>query len=296
MIKKFKPIKFPEDELAHDKIIEWWYFNGHLEDKRGNQYAFMNCLFKANNKKVNIPFLSKIPVDTIYFYHSIISDISRGKTIQPISDISVVSNDSFSKKLLYIDHTNPLMMKGFVNRVIEKTGTDEYFLKDENIELKMISTKTPLLEGGDGYIKVSNKESYYYSLTNLKTEGKIKIGNEWVEVSGKSWMDHQWADTAYTKDKWNWFSLQLDNNIEMVCYEYLDDKTKTCLASISYKDGTNENHSNVEIVSFGRKWKSLKTKAQYPMNWHIKVPGKNIDLKIEAPLRKQEVIFGSINY
>ena len=60
MPNEFKPIKFPEDELAHNHIIEWWYFNGHLKDKKGNEYAFMNCLFKADVKKVKIPFLNKI--------------------------------------------------------------------------------------------------------------------------------------------------------------------------------------------------------------------------------------------
>ncbi|MHA1895810.1 MAG: lipocalin-like domain-containing protein, partial [Promethearchaeota archaeon] len=36
-----KKIEFPKDELAHNSIIEWWYFNGHLTDKQGNRYAFM---------------------------------------------------------------------------------------------------------------------------------------------------------------------------------------------------------------------------------------------------------------
>ena len=56
----YKKIKFPEDELAHDNIIEWWYFNGNLKDKKGNEYAFMDCLFKADINRVKIPFL-KVP-------------------------------------------------------------------------------------------------------------------------------------------------------------------------------------------------------------------------------------------
>jgi len=30
MHKEYKPIKFPEDKSAHNYIVEWWYFNGHL--------------------------------------------------------------------------------------------------------------------------------------------------------------------------------------------------------------------------------------------------------------------------
>ena len=64
-----KPIRFPEDELAHDCIIEWWYFNGHLVGDDGNRYSFMDCLFKANVKEVEIPFLSKIPIKTGNGFH-----------------------------------------------------------------------------------------------------------------------------------------------------------------------------------------------------------------------------------
>jgi len=67
MNKEYKPIKFPEDESAHDYIVEWWYFNGHLKDALGNGYSFMDCLFRVDVKKVKIPFLSKIPLKTSIF-------------------------------------------------------------------------------------------------------------------------------------------------------------------------------------------------------------------------------------
>jgi predicted secreted hydrolase len=47
-------IKFPRDEQAHDKIIEWWYWNGHLQGEDGNQYSFMDCLFQAKPQKSEI--------------------------------------------------------------------------------------------------------------------------------------------------------------------------------------------------------------------------------------------------
>ncbi len=48
MTLKFKPIQFPQDEHAHGNIIEWWYFNGHLKDKSGHRYSFMDCFFKTD--------------------------------------------------------------------------------------------------------------------------------------------------------------------------------------------------------------------------------------------------------
>ena len=107
MHKEYKPIKFPEDESAHDYIVEWWYFNGHLKDALGNGYSFMNCLFRVDVKKVKIPFLSKIPLKISYFSHSLVTDLANKKFYHRITPFSVISDDSFSKPLLYINYLNP---------------------------------------------------------------------------------------------------------------------------------------------------------------------------------------------
>ena len=109
-------------------------------------------------------------------------------------------------------------------------------------------------------------------------------------------MDHQWANVAYTKDKWVWFSIQLDSDEEILCYEYNDGKVKSYLASISNKNGSNEHSTRVILEANGRTWTSPKTKAVYPIDWRIRIPEKNIDLVLTAEVKNQEVIFGSINY
>jgi predicted secreted hydrolase len=103
---EYRPIKFPEDESVHNHIIEWWYFNGHLQDTGGHEYAFMDCLFRADVEKVKIPFISKVPLKTIYFSHSLLSDINRNIFFHKISPLSIVSDDSFSRPSLYINYIN----------------------------------------------------------------------------------------------------------------------------------------------------------------------------------------------
>ncbi len=162
--------------------------------------------------------------------------------------------------------------------------------------MKLTSTKIPLLEGGKGYLDLHSKMTYYYSLTNLKTEGRIKIKNKWIDVSGKSWMDHQWADASYSKDRWDWFSFQLDDDTEIVCCVYDDGKVKTYFADISYPDNKQEHYQDVEIVPLEKQWISPKSKAVYPLAWKIKIPAKNIELNLTAKIENQEMLFGSINY
>jgi predicted secreted hydrolase len=296
MGEKNRPVEFPKDESAHNSIIEWWYFNGNLKDKEEKEYSFMNCLFKIEVKKVKIPFLKNIPFKVSYFSHSLLSDLSKKNYSHRISPFSLISDDSFSKPFLYINYINPAIEKKYTNCVIEKIGEKTYHIKNEDIDLKMISEKNPLLEGGKGFVKLNSKSSYYYSLTNLKTEGRIKIKNKWIDVEGKSWMDHQWADESYSKDRWDWFSVQLDNNTEMVCCAYDDGAVKNYFADILYADNRQERFENIEIRPLKDNWISAKSKAVYPLSWSIKIPEKNIDINLAAKTRNQEMLFGSINY
>jgi predicted secreted hydrolase len=291
-----KPIQFPQDELAHNHAIEWWYWNGHLQDKRGNRYSYMDCLFKANPKKVKFPFLRGVPVETLYFYHSLITDIKKKKFYPRIDYVSIVSKDSFSKPLLFINFTNPVIVNGYFNNIMHEVEKDHYNIKTEDIELQLDSKKKPLLEGGSGYLRLPNSRStYYYSLTNLKTEGKIRVGKKWIEVTGKSWMDHQWANVKYEKDKWTWFSIQLNNNTEIVCIEYGNNKIYK-LASISYPDNKQKHTRNIQFTPLGKQWKSQKTKAEYPLEWKIEIPEFKVDLTAKALVKQQEMLFGTINY
>jgi len=299
---KYRKIQFPKDESAHDCIIEWWYWNGNLKDKKGNKYAFMDCLFKADIKKVKIPFL-KSPFDVGYFSHSLLSDVRRKKFYQEVNPLSIVSTDSFTKPLLFINYTVP-SLKGYTNYVMEcvdkgrgSTGTT-YHIKTSDIDLTMVSTKRPLLEGGKGFIDLNSDKTYYYSLTNLATTGRIKIEGKWIDVTGKSWMDHQWADVPYKKNKWSWFSIQLNNNTEIVCFEYGYGKNKQRLASISHPDGRMSHYTDITITPLDDKWRSSKTGAEYPLRWEVKIPQKKISLTVSAKggIKDHEVNFGTINY
>ena len=109
-------------------------------------------------------------------------------------------------------------------------------------------------------------------------------------------MDHQWADASYCKDRWDWFSVQLDDDTEMVCCVYDDGKVKTYFADISYSDNRQEHYKEIEIIPSNQQWVSPKSKATYSLAWKIKIPTKNIDLNLMAKIENQEMLFGSINY
>ena len=292
-----KPITFPKDELKHENIIEWWYFNGNLEDENGNEYSFMNCLFKTNPKKINLPFVKKMPLKDYYFSHHLVSDIKNKKFESYIHPLILVSKDSFTREKLFINYV-ALPVINYINFCIEEIDDFKYRVKTDSFDLILTSRKKPLLADESGFLNPGTAyENYYYSLTDLETEGTINVNKKHVKVKGKSWMDHQWADTPYEKHvKWNWFSIQLDNNTQIMCYELTLKERKVYLANLINSQNQCKYTHEVIITPVDKVWKSKKTGAEYPLTWNIQIPSWKVDLNIEPLVENQEMIFSIINY
>ncbi len=286
----------------HDAIIEWWYFNGHLTDAKGNHYSFMDCLFRANASKVNIPYLKNIfgrgmSGKYLAFAHSALADIAKKTSYKDVQNISLVSRDSFKRPLFYVNYIDPIATtNGFLVNEMAETEPGIFHIKTDRVDLVLNTKKKPMLEGGQGLITVRGRESFYYSLTDLETTGVVRVDDEWVPVTGRSWMDHQWADVTYTKDKWTWFSISLDDGTDIMCVEYDDGKGKDHLVDVLDARGNAAHYDHATFVPGNGTWKSRTTKAEYPLSWTITVPEMDIVLTTSAMLPDQEMIFGSINY
>jgi predicted secreted hydrolase len=284
----FKPLVFPKDESCHNAVIEWWYFNGHLRTESGREFVFMHCLFKADPKKVALPFIEKMPVHDFYFAHSLISDIDK-KTFKPsVFLYPELDKDSFKKEKLFI-----AAGKDFV---FENIKDGEYHFKNAELDLILTSQKDPLLIDGKGWIDLGIKDTYYFSFSDLEAKGKIKTEDGIESVSGKVWMDRQWSDGGYhPEDKWTWFSIQLENGLDVLCFEY-GDKQKTRSATVYLPDGKQVFTRNVSFEPFGMTWKSPETKAAYELEWLIDIPELKLKIRTVPKNSNQEIIFGNINY
>lgn len=305
-MNKIQPIVLPRDNGPHDFVVEWWYFNGHLHDKVGNEYSFMDCFFKVNLAKVNIPHLAPHLIEDVFkkgeyihFAHSVLSDISHKRNYKEIQNISLLSPDSFKKDLLYINYKNAHILGNDLNGEIVEIAPNDFHIRTKDLDLILESKKKPLLEGGHGYVGTPKAGSYYYSFTDLSVVGSINIEGVEIEVAGKAWMDHQWANTSYKgkKDKWTWFSFHLDNGTDIMCVEYESEIIGTnILIDIIDKNGNQTQYKKAKITEAGKFWKSSKTKAKYPLSWKIEIENGGIIIETEALLKDQEMIFGQINY
>ncbi|MDO8585001.1 MAG: lipocalin family protein [bacterium] len=293
------PIVFPSDEQSHDATIEWWYWNGHLRDASGNRYSFTNCLFRADVAKAKIPFLKSLPLQShmphAYFAHAVLSNITKQTALKDAQHVVFISRESFGNPLLYVSYHDPLTRHEVPTEITE-TAPFTYQLKSKNLNLSLVSQKQPLLEAGTGFISVAGRESYYYSLTDLRVTGSILVDGNWIAIEGKAWMDHQWANVPYARDRWNWFSLQLHDGIDLMCVEYQNGEKKEGLVDVLRPDGTSAHYTQLTLTPGTDIWKSPRTNAEYPLSWDISIPDAAIRLSAHAPLADEELLLAGMNY
>jgi predicted secreted hydrolase len=249
----------------------------------------MNTLFKADPKKTSIPLVENIPAKEVYFSHSILSDLKKRRVTTRTHPLSIISKDSLNKKRLFINYLNP-STTGYVNNEIIELKDGMYKIKNEDVELILVSKKKPFMHHGKGNFIVKGKKVFYYSFTNMGVEGIIRTNGKEIPVEGKAWMDHEWAGFAGEK-KWNWFSIQLDGNVEMMIQEY--NGGENVYVGIN---GKKPEFTDDLILVQKKKWKSRLTGAEYPVEWKIVIPSKSIYLDVKAPISDQEILFGSLNY
>jgi predicted secreted hydrolase len=296
---------FPRDHFSHPEFkTEWWYYSGHLnalnQDKKsfGYQLTFFRTALKGETKNQK----SKWSIQNLYFAHLALTDESKRKFEyrEKISRGSLGEAGSSS----YETDEKPFRV-WIENWSVEGKGSamENHLLKagdnDLGIELLLIPEKKPVIHGQNGISQKAEGEGYashYYSITRLKTEGKVFLKNRELPAQGMSWMDHEFGSSQLREYQvgWDWFSIQLDNGVDLMFYQIRHQDGKMD----PYSSGTivfpNGNHQYLSLkdfqIEFLDQWKSKNSGAFYPSKWNLKVPGHQIELVLSPTVKDQELI------
>lgn len=290
-----KPLQFPKDELRHNHGVEWWYWNGNLKDRQGNEYAFMHCLFRTDIQKFKTALNGKGPHIPFYFSHSVITDIARKKAYPHINYVAMTTKDSFKRKLLHVHYVNPIPTASDRGSTITEPELFSYEMQTEQLDIRMTATKPPISLGENGYMTLRDSTTYYYSIPRLALEGSIKAGKEWIPVKGTAWMDHQWMNPQFSRDSWSWFSIQLNDKTDIVCFKHSSARGETDYGHISRPDGMQTRTKNV-VLTPTKQWISRTTKTRYPLEWKIEMPDEQISLTATPRVKNQEMLFAGMHY
>ncbi len=287
-----RKIVFPRDHFSHpDFKTEWWYYTGHLTTGSGKSYGYQATFFRfglRDRQKEAAPLFTDL-----YMAHFALSD-KQGKKFR----VAERANRGYGGKAGAA--TDRYLVWNEDWKVEAEGAGHALEINDKDVSLKLTLTpvKPPALHGDDGLSQKAEGEgraSYYYSLTRLKTEGSLSIGGKSEKVSGQSWMDHEFGSNQLSEDQlgWDWFSVQLDNNVDLMLYlmRRKDGSVDpSSSGTIVYPDGSTRRLARGDFtVRALERWKSPRSGGDYPMRWKVEVPAEAVDLEIVPFFPEQEL-------
>lgn len=288
-----RALQFPRDHAAHeDYRIEWWYYTGNLRSDDGRRFGYEVTFFRTG--VVRRPRIaSPWAVRDLYVAHFALSDIDgrQFRVFQRVKRAGIGWAGAAADRYHVWNGDWEVRLQGDQHLLVAQ---DE----DCRLELRLASTKPPVLHGDKGLSRkgaAPGNASHYYSLTRLETRGQIALGGRTLSVSGESWMDHEFSSSFLEEGQvgWDWFSIQLDDGRELMIYQIRrGDGTADPFSSgtIVAADGSAETVRRDDFqLTPGRRWRSPRTGAEYPVQWRLTLPVRRIDLAIEAALPDQEL-------
>ncbi len=295
---EYDPVELPRDLYAHRNAqTEWWYYTGHAETTSGNRFGFELVFFK---RRTDLDKFSLVPLrlfgNPIYFAHFAITDYenknfrySHRKSSNGLFEYPA----SASEKHYHLRLGDWSLRESDGRHLLRASiGSDITF------EATLTPGKEPILNGKkkDGVsFKDEGEASRYFSYTRMEMDGDIIWNGETEHFTGSAWMDREFGTWTPTENQkgWDWFSIQLDDETELMCYQLRNDANGISDYSSGVFIEKNGEYTPLSNEEFSIKptgyWKSQNTKATYPSSWKIEVPKFNLDLTVTPVIQDQEL-------
>ena len=287
------PWRFPRDHGSHPEYrIEWWYYTGNLASARGRRFGYQVTFFRVGvDPAPENP--SRWAVRDLFMAHLAMSDLGTGRHLvgERLNRGGLGWAGAREGTLDVWNGDWRASLSGDRHRL---EVVDRAFGVDLHLEPGRGST----LHGEDGLSRKgpsAGNASQYYSMTRMPTTGRVRLDGDWIDVTGASWMDHEFGTTFLEPGQvgWDWFSLQLDDGADVMVFQ------------LRRADGRPDRHSagtwvgaegiavpldagDVRLVP-GRRWTSPGSGAAYPVEWRVEVPGRGATLDVAAALDAQEL-------
>jgi predicted secreted hydrolase len=273
---------FPRDHGMHEEThTEWWYYTGHLQTRSGRRFGFELTFFRVGVIPQTAPPRTRWDLHDLGLAHFAITDVD-GKRFRWFEKLNRQSPFTANAAAGYLDIFNEgwsatTMRDGSWHLVSSADG--------ESLDLVLRTRKPPAVHSDIAGM-------HYYSMTRLEVTGTIRG----EPCHGIAWMDHEFGNSTFggPQQGWDWFSVQLDNDTELMLYRIRrrDGTTDpSSSGSLITSDGSviHLRYDAMRIDPTGR-WKSPKSGGTYPMGWRIAIPSLHLTLTLTPLLTDQELL------
>ena len=284
--------QFPRDHGSHDEYrSEWWYYTGHLRTENGRRYGFEVTFFRVGVVPPDGQAGTPWELRNLALAHFAITDIGRLQ-FRYAEKLNRQSPYTASAATGFLDVFN----EGWsATTTADGAWHIVAFHGGDSVDLLMRSRKPPAIHGENGVsVKAEGigYASHYYSMTRLDVTGSVNR----QRCRGIAWMDHEFGSSKLRENQqgWDWFSIQFDNDSELMLYQIRrNDGTTDPVSSGSLvtSDGSviHIRREQMKVVATGR-WHSPRSGATYPMGWKVSVPAFAIAVELKPAMRNQELI------
>ncbi len=302
------PVQLPRDDGPHERLTEWWYYTGHLQDEDGAWYGFEYVIFRAERGEFPVSWASHLAITDVNgdaFRYAERAEI--GPQVDRSPRTASGEPTGFDLALTGADPARPetfgrpaWAMAGADgrDRLTAQLAPDEATQRGSpggmGLDLRLTAEKPPALHDLDGWIDFGSAGgSYYYSRTGMSAEGTLTLDGRTRTVRGTAWFDHQWGDfIAVGGGGWDWFAADLDDGTELTIslVRDRDGSYPLVYGTLVDQDGrTRHLPADALSVEVLGSWTSERTGATYPSGWRIRIPSEMLDVTLEPVVLDQEL-------
>jgi predicted secreted hydrolase len=287
--------RFPADHASHPEYqIEWWYYTGNLDTRDGRRFGYQVTFFRVGIDAAPAN-PSRWAVRDLYMAHLAVTDPSarRYRYDERLSRSGPGLAGALPGRYLVWNEDWSARLDDAGRHVLRAAGSRV------GIDLVLDEGEGPIVNGVDGISQKGARRgnaSHYYSLMRMPTRGTLSIDGERFDVTGASWMDHEFGTSFLEPDQqgWDWLSLQLDDGSELMLYQMRradGGRDPHSSGTFVRPDGrvSHLTSSDFTLAPAGRVFSSPASGARYPVAWRVVVPGAGIELNVTTPLEDQEL-------
>lgn len=278
-----------------DYRIEQWSYSGNLSAADGHRFGYQMKFIRAGvSYKPENP--SRWAVRDLFITQLALTDVD-GKQFKTASRINRagIGWAGASTEALHLWNDDWEIR-------LDQQSTKLKAIDDEEgnstaIELSLEQGRPLIVHGDDGVFQkgfLPFNASHFYSQTRMPTSGWLTIDGKRVEVSGQSWMDHEFGTSFLEEGQkgWDVFAIQLDDGMDLMIYQIrLNDGSRDEYSIATLVDANGRQtrlRADQSALQPNARWASPASGGNYPVKWRLTIPEKQIDLELRAMVDDQE--------
>lgn len=278
-----------------DYRIEQWSYSGNLSAADGRRYGYQMKFIRAGiSFKPENP--SRWAVRDLFITQLAVIDVD-GKQFKTASRINRagIGWAGASAEALHLWNDDWEIRRDQKSTMLRAVDDEEG--NSTAIELSLEQGRPLIVHGDEGVFQkgfLPFNASHFYSQTRMPTRGWLTIDGKRTEVTGQSWMDHEFGTSFLEEGQkgWDVFAVQLDDGSDLMIYQ------------IRLNDGSRDEYSIATLVDASgqqtrlradqlalqpvARWASPASGGNYPVKWRLAIPEKQIDLELRAAFDDQE--------